>query len=212
MSSLTTNLKLIKPSETDIVNINDINSNMDKIDSEIKKISNELTERQFYTLKTENILNWANSLPNGIYDFGLAGTEYTGGNLPSGTNWLYSSGTVYKRNVSSIFIVLVNEKNEIATRTYSGSAWLDWDFVIMKSQIQRGRTEIERKINAIYEKTITFPKAFTKTPAVTVSMETSGVGTNFITASNVSEKGFTVYSYSTDSQTPAALSWIAIEP
>ena len=84
------------------------------------------------------------------------------------------------------------------------------EFSVLNSDWQGGRNAITRKIGETTFKEITFPKAFSSIPAVTVSGETGSVESGIMTIRDVSTTGFTAYTYSKDTNSPMGFCWIAI--
>ena len=80
----------------------------------------------------------------------------------------------------------------------------------LNSDWQGGRETITREIGKTTFKKITFPKAFSSIPAVTVSSETGSVESGIMTIRDVSTTGFTAYAYSKDTNSPMGFCWIAI--
>lgn len=80
----------------------------------------------------------------------------------------------------------------------------------LNSDWQGGREAITREIGKTTSKKITFPKAFSSIPAVTVSSETGSVESGIMTIRDASTTGFTAYTYSKDTNSPMGFCWIAI--
>lgn len=79
---------------------------------------------------TTSIKEKALTLSNGIHYFMLAGTAYTGEDLPDDNayTWLYSSAIVTKRNEYSIAIMLIDEASgNVAVTASDGRVWGDWN-------------------------------------------------------------------------------------
>lgn len=121
MATNTPHYNLKKPAGTEDINVNDINGNMDKIDT---AIWNTLTYRR--TFGASDNLNLLNDEGTGIYTIGNDLPQ----NAPAGYTW--SMLIQIKR--TDIFIhqyIIKAEAGAILMREYSGSpqSWGDWKIV-----------------------------------------------------------------------------------
>lgn len=84
---------------------------------------------------TVDILSDALNAGDGIHEYNLNGSSYTG-NLPK-PNYAYGNGTVYKRNKSAITVVLYGCTQEPIATNYSadGKTWLGWKVHALKSDL-----------------------------------------------------------------------------
>lgn len=100
--------------------------------------------RQFYPLRNNNlsgtkitvdILSDALNAGDGIHEYNLNGSSYTG-NLPE-SNYAYGNGTVYRRNKTSITVVLYGGTQEPIATNYSsdGKTWRGWKVHALKSDL-----------------------------------------------------------------------------
>lgn len=96
-------------------------------------------------------------------------------------------------------------------RNKAENIWTDWDGVVTRKRMQGGRTSIERKVGETTSVQVTFPKAFSSVPAVTVAAETGSVESGIMTIRDVSATGFTAYTYSKDANSPMGFCWMATE-
>ena len=99
--------------------------------SQVTQLNSDLSG----TKTTIDILSDALNVSNGIYEYILNGSSYTG-NLPT-SNYAYSSGTVLKRNNVSIMVVLYGALQEPIATNYSadGKTWLGWKVHALKSDL-----------------------------------------------------------------------------
>ena len=93
--------------------------------------------------QTTDILSDALKVGIGIHEYNLAGTLYTG-ILPS-PNYAYGNGTVFKRNSTSIMVVLYGALQEPIATNYSsdGQKWLGWNQHALKFDLK----SLENRIN-----------------------------------------------------------------
>ena len=111
--------------------------------------------------------------------------------------------------------------NNTAARPYirglgNDHNWTDWSVIALKSDLpQSGRTPlIDCRSNAITEFKVTFPKVFSKAPAIIVTPSSGTPGISGIpkySAWDVTTTGFTIRIYNEDSeQRSPAFYWIAM--
>lgn len=131
MSTTTPNLGLVKPELTDVADITAMNPNWDKIDEELGDISQKVEElgdigdkieeslgdispeaigavpleRVVYGLST-NIKDYAMTLERGFYALHLAGSSFTGTDLPD-ANYKYCSAIIYVRIKSDVITIML---------------------------------------------------------------------------------------------------------
>lgn len=93
------------------------------LQSQVTQLNNNLNG----STQTTDILSDALKVGIGIHEYNLAGTLYTG-ILPS-PNYAYGNGTVFKRNSTSIMVVLYGALQEPIATNYSsdGQKWLGWN-------------------------------------------------------------------------------------
>ena len=118
-----------------------------------------------------------------------------------------SDGTIAYLNV---------EKDTARTTTYKDGTWTDLYTLATKSDLpQSGRTPlIDCRSNAITEFKVTFPKVFSKAPAIIVTPSSGTPGISGIpkySAWDVTTTGFTIRIYNEDSeQRSPAFYWTAM--
>lgn len=102
------------------------------LQSQVTQLNNNLNG----STQTTDILSDALKVGIGIHEYNLAGTLYTG-ILPS-PNYAYSNGTVFKRNSTSIIVVLYGALQEPIATNYSsdGQKWLGWNQHALKSDLK----------------------------------------------------------------------------
>ena len=98
---------------------------------DIAKLNNNLSGTKI----TVDILSDALNAGDGIHEYNLNGSSYTG-NLPE-PNYAYGNGTVYKRNKSAITVVLYGGTQEPIATNYSsdGKTWRGWKVHALKSDL-----------------------------------------------------------------------------
>ena len=99
-------------------------------------IITELSNNLSGTKITVDILSDALNAGDGIHEYNLNGSSYTG-NLPE-PNYAYGNGTVYRRNKSSITVVLYGGTQEPIATNYSsdGKTWRGWKVHALKSDLK----------------------------------------------------------------------------
>lgn len=181
--------------------------------------------RQFYPLRNNNlsgtkitvdILSDALNAGDGIHEYNLNGSSYTG-NLPE-PNYAYGNGTVYKRNKSAITVVLYGGTQEPIATNYSsdGKTWRGWKVHALKSdldnKIQCGLSSIGEISPGESTSEITFPHSFPTAPkSVVGNIRYVGYGDSLsMQITGITTTGFSVYIHNTSSRKISiAIYWIA---
>lgn len=98
-------------------------------------VCSEINNNLSGTKITVDILSDALNAGDGIHEYNLNGSSYTG-NLPE-PNYAYGNGTVYRRNKSSITVVLYGGTQEPIATNYSsdGKTWRGWKVHALKSDL-----------------------------------------------------------------------------
>lgn len=101
------------------------------LQSQVTQLNNNLSGTKI----TVDILSDALIAGDGIHEYNLNGLSYTG-NLPE-SNYAYGNGTVYRRNKSSITVVLYGGTQEPIATNYSsdGKTWRGWKVHALKSDL-----------------------------------------------------------------------------
>lgn len=99
---------------------------------------------------TVDILSDALNAGDGIHEYNLNGSSYTG-NLPE-PNYAYGNGTVYKRNKSAITVVLYGGTQEPIATNYSsdGKTWRGWKVHALKSDLEIETNDLTNSLNPNY--------------------------------------------------------------
>ena len=102
------------------------------LQSQVTQLNSDLSG----TKTTTDILSDALKVSDGIHEYNLSGASYTG-DLPD-SNYAYGNGTVYRRNVSAIMVVLYGATQESIATNYSnnGKTWHGWKVHALKSDFK----------------------------------------------------------------------------
>lgn len=140
-------------------------------------------------------------------------------NTPDGTtdtNWIVEV-QAFDNNTGWTFQRATRASDKsIFTRIQSNRTWSDWEVLALKSDLpQFGLTPgIDCVSNTVTEFRVTFPKVFSKTPAVIVTPKSGAEGINGIpkySVITVTTTGFMIRIYNDDSeQRSPAFYWIAM--
>lgn len=182
------------------------------LQSQVTQLNNNLSGTKI----TVDILSDALNAGDGIHEYNLNGSSYTG-NLPE-PNCAYGNGTVYKRNKSAITVVLYGGTQEPIATNYSsdGKTWRGWKVHALKSdldnKIQCGLSSIGEISPGESTSEITFPHSFPTAPkSVVGNIRYVGYGDSLsMQITGITTTGFSVYIHNTSSRKISiAIYWIA---